>query len=245
MDVVDRPTLGSARGANSMTRTASLDAFEARLGYQFKDRALLERALTHKSRGDGQRGFAHNERLEWLGDRVLGLIAAERLFGENLGAEEGELTRRFNAIVSGKNCADAARALDVADVLTLSRGFTQEALLENDSILGDAFEAIMAALWLDGGREAAVTLFERAWEAGISPRDHHRNPKSALQEWAQKKGMPSPIYDVLERDGPDHAPRFVVQVEAGGKTAQAEGSSKQNAERAAAIALLTKGGLNV
>jgi ribonuclease III len=227
-----------------MTRAASLDAFEDRLGYHFKDRALLERALTHKSRGDGQRGFAHNERLEWLGDRVLGLLAAERLFSENLGAEEGELTRRFNAIVSGKNCADAARTLDVAAVLNLSRGFSPEAVLENDSILGDAFEAIMAALWLDGGREAAVKLFVRAWDEGTTLRDHHRNPKSALQEWAQKKGLPAPHYGVLERDGPDHAPRFVVQVIAGGKSAQAEGSSKQNAERAAAIALLTEGGLN-
>lgn len=228
-----------------MIRKASLDAFEGRLGYQFKDRALLERALTHKSRGDGQRGFAHNERLEWLGDRVLGLLAAERLFAENTGAEEGELTRRFNAIVSGKNCADAARALDVASVLNLSRGFSPEAVQENDSILGDAFEAIMAALWLDGGRDGATVLFAVAWDEGNSSQDDHRNPKSALQEWAQKKGLPPPTYHVLERDGPDHAPRFVVQVEAGGKKAQAEGSSKQNAERGAAIALLNEGGLHV
>jgi ribonuclease III len=228
-----------------MTRALRLDAFEARLGYHFKDRALLERALTHKSRGDGQRGFAHNERLEWLGDRVLGLLAAERLFAENLGAEEGELTRRFNAIVSGKNCADAARTLEVAEVLNLSRAFSAEAVQENDSILGDAFEAIMAALWLDGGREAASVLFVAAWDEGNTARDQDRNPKSALQEWAQKKGLPPPTYIVLERDGPDHAPRFVVQVAAGGKTAQAEGSSKQNAERGAAIALLNEGGLRV
>ena len=228
-----------------MTRGASLEAFEARLGYQFKDRALLECALTHKSRGDGQRGFAHNERLEWLGDRVLGLLAAERLFSENTGAEEGELTARFNAIVSGKNCAEAARALNVEDVVNMSRGFSHEAILENDSILGDAFEAIMAALWLDGGRQAATILFATAWEMGTTTRERHRNPKSALQEWAQKKGLPSPAYQVLERDGPDHAPRFVVQVEAGGKKAQAQGTSKQNAERAAAIALLNEGGLNV
>jgi ribonuclease III len=228
-----------------MTRSARLEALERQLGYKFKDRALLERALTHKSRGDGQRGFAHNERLEWLGDRVLGLLAAERLFGENQGAEEGELTRRFNSIVSGKNCADAARSLDIADALTLSRGFSAEAVLENDSIMGDAYEAIMAALWLDGGREATATLFEIAWDMGTTQGEQHRNPKSALQEWAQKRGKPAPTYIVLERDGPDHAPRFVVQVEAGGKKAQAEGSSKQNAERAAAIALLNEGGLNV
>jgi ribonuclease III len=228
-----------------MTRAQSLQAFEARLGYQFKDHALLERALTHKSRGDGQRGFAHNERLEWLGDRVLGLLAAERLFSENLGAEEGELTRRFNAIVSGKNCADASRVLQIVDLLSLSKGFRNEDVLENDSILGDAFEAIMAALWLDGGREAATYLFNFAWEVGTATPSQHRNPKSALQEWAQKKGLPPPAYQVLERDGPDHAPRFMVEVQAGGKSAKAEGTSKQNAERAAAIALLNEGGLRV
>jgi ribonuclease III len=228
-----------------MTRGASLDAFEARLGYSFKDRALLERALTHKSRGDGQRGFAHNERLEWLGDRVLGLLAAEKLFGENLGADEGELTRRFNAIVSGKNCADAARTLDIGNILNLSRGFSREAVQENDTILGDAFEALMAALWLDGGREAANLLFVVAWDVGVAAPEHYPNPKSALQEWAQKRGLPPPVYDVLDRDGPDHAPRFVVRVEAGGKVTQAEGTSKQNAERAAALALLQQGGLNV
>jgi ribonuclease III len=228
-----------------MSRAARLGALEQRLGHQFKDRTLLERALTHKSRGDGQRGFAHNERLEWLGDRVLGLLAAERLFEQNKGAEEGELTRRFNAIVSGKNCADAARTLDIVDLLVLSKGFSAAAVIENDSILGDAFEAIMAALYLDGGRPATAALFELAWEAGSNTNSHHDNPKSALQEWAQKRGLPAPNYVVLERDGPDHAPRFVVAVEANGKRATAEGSSKQNAERAAAIALLNEGGLNV
>jgi ribonuclease III len=228
-----------------MTRPARLAALERQLGHVFSDRSLLERALTHKSRGDGQRGFAHNERLEWLGDRVLGLLAAERLFSDNQGAEEGELTRRFNAIVSGKNCAEAARELGIADILILSRGLTTQAVLENDSILGDAFEAIMAALWLDGGRAATAGLFDVVWQAGTRTQDHQRNPKSALQEWAQKRGLSPPHYVVLERDGPDHAPRFVVKVEAGGQSAQAEGSSKQNAERAAAIALLNQGGLNV
>jgi ribonuclease III len=228
-----------------MSRPARLDALEERLGHKFKDRTLLERALTHKSRGDGQRGFSHNERLEWLGDRVLGLLAAERLFEQNKAAEEGELTRRFNAVVSGKNCADASRMLDIADLLVLSKGFSAAAVVENDSILGDAFEAILAALYLDGGRPATQALFELAWEAGTNGNDHHANPKSALQEWAQKRGLPAPNYVVLERDGPDHAPRFVVEVEVKGKRATAEGSSKQNAERAAAIALLNGGGIDV
>jgi ribonuclease III len=228
-----------------MTRATRLQALETRLGQTFKDRALLERALTHKSRGDGQRGFAHNERLEWLGDRVLGLLAAERLFEQNKGADEGELTRRFNAIVSGKNCAVASRKLDIGDLLVVSKGFNAATVLENDSILGDAFEAIMAALYLDGGRAATHNLFELAWQAGSETRGAHPNPKSALQEWAQKRGFPSPNYEVLERDGPDHAPRFVVKVIVNGKSAIAEGSSKQNAEQSAANALLDEGKLNV
>jgi ribonuclease III len=227
-----------------MTREARLLSLQANLGHNFKDPTLLERALTHKSRGDGQRGFAHNERLEWLGDRVLGLLTAERLFGENPNAEEGELTRRFAAIVSGKNCADAARRLNVADMLVMSRGFSSAAIHENDSILGDAFEAIMAALWLDGGREATLGLFEIVWETGVQAERPMLNAKSSLQEWVQKRGLAAPVYNVLDRDGPDHAPRFVVEVRAGGLAAQAEGSSKQNAEQAAAASLLMQGKAN-
>jgi ribonuclease-3 len=229
-----------------MTRDAKLQALQEKIGYQFSDRSLLERAFTHKSRGDGQPGFAHNERLEWLGDRVLGLMAAERLFERQGRAEEGELTRQFNAVVSGKNCAEAARSIGMAELMVVSRGFSADAVAENDSILGDAFEALMAALWLDGGRPAVQGLFELAWEAGQQePSGLHRNPKSALQEWAQKRGFPPPVYQVLERDGPDHAPRFVIEVKAGTHVATAEGSSKQNAERAAAQALLKQGGLRV
>ena len=228
-----------------MTRQAQLHALQDKLGYQFKDKALLERALTHKSRGDGQPGFMHNERLEWLGDRVLGLMAAERLFHLHGSAEEGELTRQFNAIVSGKNCAQAARELEMTHLVEVSRGLSADAVAESDSILGDAFEALMAALWLDGGRDAVEGLFERAWVIGQQPSGAPRNPKSALQEWAQKRGLATPLYTVLERDGPDHAPRFVVEVKAGAFVAQAQGSSKQNAERAAALALLKQGGLSV
>ncbi|GIU65862.1 ribonuclease 3 [Candidatus Phycosocius spiralis] len=220
-------------------------ALQARLGYEFKDKALLERALTHKSRGDGQPGFMHNERLEWLGDRVLGLMAAERLFHMYARAEEGELTRQFNAIVSGKNCAQAARELDLTHLVEVSRGLSADAVAESDSILGDAFEALMAALWLDGGRHAVEGLFELVWVSGQTPSSGSRNPKSALQEWAQKRGLSTPFYKVVERDGPDHAPRFVVEVKLGTLVARAQGSSKQNAERAAALALLKQGGLGV
>lgn len=237
--------MGSIGRADQMTREPLLRALEEKLGHRFEDRALLERALTHKSRGDGQRGFAHNERLEWLGDRVLGLLTAERLFGENSSAEEGELTQRFAAIVSGKNCADASRNLELSEVLTMSRGFSKQDIEENDTILGDAFEAVMAALWLDGGRAATAKLFEIVWNAGTTKSQSHPNPKSALQEWIQKKGLPTPRYTVLSRLGPDHAPQFEVEVRAGDLKAVAQGTSKQSAEQSAAALLLQQGKIHV
>ncbi|GBF57247.1 ribonuclease 3 [Candidatus Phycosocius bacilliformis] len=229
-----------------MKREDQLRRLEERLAYRFKDRGLLERALTHKSRGDGQPGFAHNERLEWLGDRVLGLMTAERLFELHGRAEEGELTRQFAAIVSGRNCAEAARILGLTDLMVVSKSISLTSLAHNDSILGDACEAVIAALWLDGGRPAVEALFDLVWQTGLSSEEGgHRNPKNALQEWAQKRGLPAPIYEVVSREGPDHAPNFVIEVQVGPHIARAEGTSKQNAERAAAQYLLKQGGLRV
>jgi ribonuclease III len=232
-----------------MSRDAALDALQERLAYRFKDRALLERALTHKSRGDGQPGFAHNERLEWLGDRVLGLKTAERLFTLHGREEEGALTKRFNAIVSGDNCAKAARLLGLHELIVVSRGLSDAAVRDNDSILGDAFEALMAAIWIDAGpsdqHNAIAQLYEVVWAQGTAGVTTIKNPKSALQEWAQKRGLSPPTYEVLERDGPDHAPRFNIRATVGGKSVTAWGQSKQSAEREAALALLTGGALNV
>jgi ribonuclease III len=228
-----------------MTRAAQVAALQARLGHVFKDQALLMRALTHKSAGDGVRGFAHNERLEWLGDRVLGLLAAERLFRLDPKAEEGELTRRFNAVVNGRTCAQAARDLGVDTLMAVSKsvGGTAQGT-RNESILGDAFEALLGALYLEGGLEAASIAFEAAWSLGLSGQGRDRNPKSSLQEWAQKRGRPAPAYAVLRREGPDHAPLFEVEVRVAGRAATAEGGSKQEAEERAARTLLTSGALD-
>ncbi|MCU0882129.1 MAG: ribonuclease III [Hyphomonadaceae bacterium] len=225
-----------SRRAVARLAPEALDAFEARLGHRFKDRSLLVRALSHKSAGDGQPGFAHNERMEWLGDRVLGLLAAQDLFSAHGRDDEGVLTRRFHNIVSGSNCAGAARLLGVQDVLVVSRSVPRETVAANDSMLGDAYEALMAALYLDGGIEAARPLYDLAVQA--SRDDVVGNAKNRLQELLQKRGEAIPVYSVVGRDGPDHAPVFTVEVEAAGHKALAEGSSKQAAEQVAASRLL-------
>jgi ribonuclease III len=237
-----------ARQANIASRgeaaAARVAALEARIGHVFADRALLMRALTHKSAGDGVRGFLHNERLEWLGDRVLGLLAAERLHAGRPKDEEGELTRRFNQIVSGANCAQAGEALGLGDIVAISRSLGGGEGVGMASVLADAFEALLGALYLDGGLDAARPCFEVAWEValdggpgGLDLAARH-NPKSALQEWAQKRGLAGPVYEVIARDGPDHAPRFVVACAVAGRVVEAEGGSKQSAERAAALSWL-------
>jgi ribonuclease III len=223
---------------------ARIDAFQQRLGYRFSDPALLHLALTHKSAGDGQRGFAHNERLEWLGDRVLGFLCARDLYAAEPGAQEGELTRRFNARVSGAACAQTARALGMEDVIVVTRGIAPDTVRSSDSILGDTFEAVMAALWLDGGMEAAAILYAHT-RAQESLAREIANPKNALQEWVQKRSHAIPAYRVLTREGPDHEPRFEVEVEAAGLTARAWGTSKQGAEQEAARVLIRQEGLDV
>lgn len=222
----------------------ALDAFQDRLGYRFRDPGLLRHALTHKSAGDGMRGFAHNERLEWLGDRVLGLLCARDLYARFPEAEEGALTRRFNGIVSGAACAQTARRLGFEAVITVTRGIAPDQVRNNDSILGDTFEAVLAALWLDGGLEAAAILYAHTGQSGADPLDG-RNPKNALQEWAQKRGHAIPAYTVTGRDGPDHEPRFEVEVAAAGRTARASGSSRQSAEQEAARTLIRQESLDV
>lgn len=239
-----QPRRAAAAAPRQAADSAALAAFQQRLGYRFRDEGLLRHALTHKSAGDGQPGFAHNERLEWLGDRVLGLLCARDFFALYPQAEEGELTRRFNATVSGAACAEVARRLGFEEVVTVTRGISPAQVRANDSILGDTFEAVMAALWLDGGLEAAEVLYAHTRAREADPLAG-RNPKNALQEWVQKRGHPIPAYQVLAREGADHEPRFHVEVTAAGRTASAWGSSKQGAEQEAARTLIAQEGLDV
>jgi ribonuclease-3 len=226
-------------------RAEAVASLEARLGWEFRDRELLERALTHASVGEGARRVRDNERLEFLGDRVLGLHAAEWLIERYPAAKEGELSPRLQALVNRSACARVARRLELGPALRLSGGETKSGGREKETILGDACEALLGAVFLDGGPEASRGVFLKHWEAEFAALDEPRiqDPKSTLQEWSLGKKRTLPIYRVVERTGPDHAPEFVVEVQVDGvEPERGEGGSRQDAEKAAALALLQREG---
>lgn len=216
--------------------------FEAQLGHRFSDRALLERALTHASHGDGRSRIASNERLEFLGDRILGLMAAETLFTAFEGLDEGGLAHRLNALVNKDACARAAQRIGLGDALRLSPAEERLGGREKASILADGCEAVIGALYLDGGLAAARAFFDKLWAeeiAGLTKRP--KDPKSRLQEWAATKGHGAPVYKTVARKGPDHRPMFEIEVMVAGlDPARGEGGSKQDAQREAADALLKR-----
>lgn len=207
------------------------------LGHVPKDPAMFERAMTHSSRGDN-----HYERLEFLGDRVLGLTIATWLYELFPGEPEGKLSRRLNALVSGETCAAIARELGGGAHVILGKQARDDGAADSDNVLGDIVEALIGALYLEAGLEAATAFVRRAWGERVSTHDKApQHPKSALQEWAAANDCRPPVYQLTGRSGPHHAPRFVVEVEIRDVgTASAEGLSKQEAETAAARALLEK-----
>ena len=223
--------------------------FEARLGYQFTDRTLLKRALTHSSvRTATKKGGDHdNERLEFLGDRVLGLSIAELLTETFPGASEGDLARIFNHLVRGETCADVARSIMLGEQLILSESEAGSGGREKITILADACEAVLAAVFIEGGFDAARRVVRHHWSKRLETLpDEPVDAKSALQEWAQGQGFDLPKYKELSREGPDHAPYFTTEVRVGGRKAplarfaQGTGASKRAAEQSAATALLIK-----
>lgn len=213
-------------------------ALEAEIGYRFKDISLLQLALVHKSAGDGKSGFESNERLEWLGDRVLGLLVAKKIYDEYHSIEEGGLTRIYNNIVNGDNCAHAARSISLYKYVKVSKSITN--LEHNDNVLGDAYEALIGAVYLDGGLQECGKLIERAITSSKEHQKGKHNYKSLLQEWAQKRGFEMPRYTLVSRTGPDHSPEFIIEVEVNNNSAQANGSSKQIAQQMAAELLYLK-----
>lgn len=219
------------------------DALQQRIGYEFKDAALLRRALTHGSVGDGKR-VPDNERMEFLGDRVLGLIVAQLLFSDPARADEGKMARLLNLLVKKQACAKAARAAGLGEALYMSKSEERNGGRDKDSILGDACEAVLAALYLDGGLPAAKSFFDTFWAEQLSslPKSA-KDPKSALQEWAAARGKPLPKYKLVDREGPDHAPQFTVTVSVDKDKAVGTSTSKQDAERTAARALLKAVGM--
>jgi len=224
-------------------RVAAVEDLERRIGHTFADRDLLERALTHASVGDGAREVRHNERLEFLGDRVLNLCAAERLMALDPDAREGEMSRRLASLVNYHACARAAERAGLPAALRLSASATKIGARKSDAVLGDACEALIAALYIDGGLETAKAFFEKFWSEEFAHLDAPRakDPKTQLQEWAQGLGLPLPAYEVVGREGPAHAPVFTVEVRVKGFEAErGEGSSRQAAEKAAAQVMLLK-----
>jgi len=225
------------------TRVAAIEELERRIGYSFVDRDLLERALTHASVGDGAREVRHNERLEFLGDRVLNLCAAERLMALDPDSREGEMSRRLANLVNYHACARAAHRAGLPDALRLSASATKVGARKSDAVLGDACEAMMAALYIDGGLETAKAFFLKFWAVEFEDIDAPRtkDPKTQLQEWAQGLGLPLPDYEIISREGPAHAPLFVIEVQVEGFSAErGEGGSRQAAEKSAALTMLLK-----
>jgi ribonuclease-3 len=201
------------------------------------DPAPFARALTH-----GSQAAANYERLEFLGDRVLGLVVAEWLFDLFPDEPEGQLSKRLNALVTGAVCADVARALGVRDHLRLGKQARDDGAFDSDNVLGDAMEALIGAWYRDAGFDAARAFIRAAWgDRARAPAKAPQHPKSALQEWAAAHNRRAPEYAIVDRSGPGHAPRFIVSVTIGAYAdASASGSSKQEAETAAARALLDK-----
>jgi ribonuclease-3 len=224
-------------------RSAAAAALEDRIGHVFSDKELLARALTHASVRQSADHAGHNETLEFLGDRVLGLLAAETLLKANPAWREGDLSRRHALLVSGLSCARVARRLDLGPSLRLAGGASRQGGRDHDRILGDAMEAVMAAVYLDGGLDAARAVFASAWREVMADAlgGQVKDAKTALQEWAMAQGLPLPVYTQVSRSGPPHAPTFVVEaVVAGYAAAAGAGASLRAAQMAAAEALLRR-----
>jgi ribonuclease-3 len=220
--------------------SAELAAFAARIGHAFARPELLLRALTHASIATATR--PDNQRLEFLGDRVLGLVMAEALLDADPGASEGLLAPRFNALVRKETCADVAREIGLGTVLRLGRSEMMSGGRRKDALLGDAMEAVIAAIYLDAGFAAARAAILRLWGPRIGRVEADaRDPKTSLQEWAQARGLPPPAYVEIGRDGPDHEPLFTVEARLStGEAARASAGTKRQAEQAAARALLAR-----
>lgn len=221
-----------------MSKRDALAELESRIGWRFAGRDLLRRALTHSSYGDGKGARVNYERLEFLGDRVLNLLTAQRLFELFPKEAEGGLAPRLNQLVRKETCARVARRAGLDEALIMAESEARAGGRNKDSILADACEALLGALYLDGGLPAARAFYNRFWTEEIEQvRTAPQDPKTRLQEWSLARGQGTPAYSLVSRTGPDHRPHFVVEARLGERAAQGEGDSKQSAERAAAAAL--------
>lgn len=219
-----------------------IDVIAERLGYRFNDANLLEQALTH---GSSPKTPANYERLEFLGDRVLGLIVAEELFKQHDQEREGKLAARHSAIVRGDACADVGERLNLADLVLLGATEKKLGVHKTRSILGDVVEALIGAIYLDGGLDAARRVVLTHW-AGIlvNPENARKDAKTFVQEWTLARGKSLPVYELVDRAGPEHRPEFTVRltVQKFGESL-GKGSTKQAAEMAAAQQFIVDGAL--
>ena len=220
-------------------KTADL---EKRIGHRFDDQTLLTRALTHSSLSGGDRTVRDLERLEFLGDRVLGLLTAEELWRRYPEFSEGDMAPRLNALVRKETCAKAALHFRLDKHVQMSEWEESAGGRKKKAILGDVMEALLGALYIDGGLEAARGVYEQFWTPNLEDLSKlHKDPKTALQEWSQNKRLGTPHYEVTDADGPAHAPAFTIEVQIKGKKpASGEGKSKREAQMEAARAFLVR-----
>jgi ribonuclease-3 len=217
---------------------SQIEAAQALLGHEFARPELLAEALTHRSAA-GAKGVGSNERLEFIGDRVLGLVVAEWLIERFPDEQEGKLGPRLAALVSKPSLAAIAEAHNVAAMLSVAPGEARRGVSTQATVLADALEAMIGALHLDAGLDAAKDFIRRVMEEQVEAQAAPpKDPKTALQEWALKRALPLPNYTVVEQTGPSHAPLFVVRVSVGQASAEAKAGAKRAAEQEAARNLL-------
>jgi ribonuclease-3 len=226
-------------------RDTALRQLSVRLGYAFKDESLLALALTHASARPAPKPNEDNERLEFLGDRVLGLSVAELLTEHFPDASEGELARRYNQLVRAETLAEVAQQLELGKVILMSGGEADSGGRAKKTILANACEAVLGAIFTDGGYKAARKVVEQLWAPEIgSFAEAPPDAKSVLQEWAQGRRLPLPRYIEISREGPDHAPYFTSEVQIDGIAPErGHGASKRAAEQEAALAMLLREGV--
>lgn len=222
-----------------------IETLQKRINHQFKDVSLLQEAMTHPSVANSDKSEYGYERLEFLGDRVLGLVIAELLLKKYPDDNEGDIAKRHTALVQRKALAHVAEAIDLSPNLLLSMGEVKTGGRENHAILADATEALIAAIYLDAGFEAAQKFIQDEWSGLVEkytkpPQD----PKTELQEWVQSRQLPLPTYKLVDRSGPEHQPEFKVAVSIKGyETGYGIGNSKKKAEKRAAVAMLRNLGI--
>ncbi len=223
-----------------MKLAAELKAFSARIGHEFKWPELLVEAMTHSSLSSATR--PDNQRLEFLGDRVLGLVISEALLEVDKDATEGQLAPRFNSLVRKETCAEIAQSVDLGAALKLGRSEMMSGGRRKQALLGDAMEAVIAAVYCDAGFDAAKNVILRLWgDRIVAAESDARDAKTALQEWAQARGQKPPVYEDIDRSGPDHAPVFTVTARLqSGEAETAEANSKRLAQQTAAATLLKR-----